>query len=279
MAQPRSVAALSECQASRAVISAWDSLIGSRAPAQPTSAAGFGDNKSGVGGFSMASSQGAFLSPFSPQLGRQQRGLGQLGAEVAAGRQEPARAAGELQRCWATSYSFDLLQHNYAVWTLLRSTMGSEPSWEGAELGSTHLPFQKQQVLLKTLPCIPQNASAEAQGEMARSSHFSAGFGQGLTSGPAGEPPRLLKQPYRKCWRIISTHSLPTNTSGPGASGAPLTASTTAGCCDTARTTRAAGDPLVPTCKLEPSHAISINPTPWWKTTRGCWGITQSFSL
>lgn len=68
----------SECQANSTVISAWDSLIGSRALAQPTSAAGFSDNKSGVGGFSMASCQGAFLSPFSQETGRRQGGLGQL---------------------------------------------------------------------------------------------------------------------------------------------------------------------------------------------------------
>ena len=65
-------------QANRAVVSAWGSLIGSRARAQPTSAAGFSDNKSGVGGFSMASCQGAFLSPFSQEPGGQQGGLGQL---------------------------------------------------------------------------------------------------------------------------------------------------------------------------------------------------------
>lgn len=81
----------SECQASSTVISAWDSLIGSRALAQPTSAAGFGDNKSGVGGFSVASRQGAFLSPFSQETGRQQGGLGQLRCAEVVGKRKPNR--------------------------------------------------------------------------------------------------------------------------------------------------------------------------------------------
>lgn len=76
----------------------------------------------------MASSQGAFLPPFSPELGGQQRGLAQLSTEVAAGRQEPAELVGSHRDAELRATTSIYYRHNCAVWMLLRSTMGSEPS-------------------------------------------------------------------------------------------------------------------------------------------------------